>query len=439
LFVVFHARLLQWVGSQLIVDSAPGRPDAVLLTAGDHIYGVAAGYGHENPDVAFLKPEFTKTRLEEMGLWPDRISLFHSELMRRGIPDDRRVVLRGPARNEWEATELLNQWLSGHADQHVAILADEFQTRRIKLVVDSVLKSRAVQVGIRPLPDRRYEATNWWKSRAGIRTVVLSAISLSMAAFHQSGSAPPDEWNPDEYENSLRVPASEPPPGALAAVGWLPSVAAWLDIGQRPERVDHIVLLPGDENVRPFVAAALVKAGLANDILLPQNFPSPAVLDGLVEPNHEITVAVLARRGVPADRVRVLELPSDGTIDDARAAAEVLSLEPDSRVAVVTSFYHTRRARLAFRAVFGSRADSFVYISAPATGISPANWWESDQGAQMITTELVKILVYWVGYGPGKYWLLFAVISLVIIRRRWRRARRAHRAALVAAPALTPL
>ncbi|HVJ67838.1 MAG TPA: ElyC/SanA/YdcF family protein [Caulifigura sp.] len=424
LLAVFHVPILRGIGSLLIVDDAAPQPGALLLMSGDGVYRTAEDLVAGNPNAIVLKPEFTKSRLEEMGIWPDRIAEFHRELTRRGIPDSAQVVLRGPVRTEWESIELLDRWLKPDAPMQVTALCDEFQSRRLRYVIDSVLNARSRQIGIKALPDRRYDSTNWWKSRAGIRTVILGGISLMTAMFHRPNLAPPPSWDPDVYEHSLLEPDHDKT-ATPASPGWLASVGRWLDIGEIPRAVDHVVLLPGDENVRPFVAAALVKAGLARDILVPQNFPTPAVADGVVPMNHEIISQILDRRGV-GDRLRVLSMKSDGTIDDARATREVLDHEPDAHVAVVTSFYHTRRARMSFRAIYGSRADDFLYISAPVTDITADNWWEGDAGTQMIVTEVVKVVIYWVQYGPGKYWFAAAFVSLIVLWR-WRRAARRRR------------
>ena len=95
-------------------------------------------------------------------------------------------------------------------------------------------------------------------------------------------------------------------------------------------------------------------------------------------------------------------------------------------MAVVTSFYHTRRARMSFRAVYGARADDFLYISAPVTDLDPDHWWQSDSGTQIIATELVKVGLYWVSYGPGLYWLGAIVVGLIGLWR-WRRNVRKRR------------
>src|SRR5262245_21891347 len=61
---------------------------------------------------------------------------------------------------------------------------------------------------------------------------------------------------------------------ALVATVWLapervlPSVGRFLDVSEPPRRVDYVLVLNGDPNARPFAAAALVKAGLAREVLL---------------------------------------------------------------------------------------------------------------------------------------------------------------------------
>ena len=430
--IVGHATLLRAIGSFLIVSTATARPDVILLMSGDSLYSTASELFARHPDAVLLKPEYDKPRLEQMGIWPDRVGQYHEEMTKRGVPVDKQLVLAGDSRTEREVIEQLGRWLDQNSPRQVTLLCDEFQTRRMQTILRSVLKERAAQVGIQPLPDRRFNASDWWKSRPGLRAVTFNYITLLVAGTHGGGASerlPP--WDPDEYERSLKEPdATEAPRSTSQSV--LASLARWLDIGQRPVEVDHVVLLPGDENFRPFVAAAMVKAGLAKDILLPMNHSTPDVQDGLIAPVHDVTSQVLAIRGV-GDRLRILDAKSDSTLEDALAMKAVLDQEPEARVAVVSSFYHLRRARLALRAVYGARADRFVYISTPARDVTPDNWWQSDQGIGMIGIELFKLSIYWVQYGPGKYWLIAIAVGVVVVwRRRAVRRRRRQRGAVPA-------
>ena len=68
----------------------------------------------------------------------------------------------------------------------------------------------------------------------------------------------------------------------------LPPMAYWLDVGGPPRRADYVMVLPGDANVRPFVAAALVKAGLAGRVLVPKTESAPEVDDGIYPSSDEL-------------------------------------------------------------------------------------------------------------------------------------------------------
>ena len=78
------------------------------------------------------------------------------------------------------------------------------------------------------------------------------------------------------------------------------------------------MVLNGGEDTRPFAAAALVNAGWAPRVLVAETLPSPAVIDGIMPPYHEINRQVLLKRGVPAADVTILPGAAATTYDEAR-------------------------------------------------------------------------------------------------------------------------
>jgi len=223
--------------------------------------------------------------------------------------------------------------------------------------------------------------------------------------------------------------------GGLAGLLWgarasvLPPLARWLDVGEEPHPADYVMVLPGDESVRPFVAAALVRAGLARGVLVPKTETAPAVADGIVPPTHEVIRRVLRRRGVPEDRIVVLEHGQTGhTYGDAVLLAAFLDSAPDARVIVVTSFYHTRRARWTFSQVLERRAEQVSIVSAPTDRFAPEDWWQRQEGFLAISGEYLKLVYYAARYGTLRWWAIgcaAAVLAGMIYRRRRRRNRQA--------------
>lgn len=215
--------------------------------------------------------------------------------------------------------------------------------------------------------------------------------------------------------------------GAIAAV-WLlphqilPHAARWLDVGTPPRRVDAVFILPGDQQIRPFVAAALVKAGFADVALFPENALSPAELDGVSPPTAEIIRRVLEYRGLADHQIVSLKGDTTTTAEDLQALGSYLQQRPGIEVAVVTSFYHTRRARQVARRVLADDASRLCYVSAPVDEFSADNWWQRPAGFCMITTEYLKLVFVatqnpWVR-GVGVFLVLGICAGVVVHRGR---------------------
>ena len=179
----------------------------------------------------------------------------------------------------------------------------------------------------------------------------------------------------------------------------LPPIADWLDVGKPAARADYVMILPGDAQRRPFVAAALVNVGLADRILITKTRISPDVEDGVRPPSHEISRRVLVCRGVPKDRIIVLEGSSGSTADEARLLSEFLASHADARVAVVTNAFHSRRARWTLARHLKDRMRRVSLVSAPNPGFRSDNWWTRPGGFYYVTSEYAKLAYYSVRYG----------------------------------------
>jgi uncharacterized SAM-binding protein YcdF (DUF218 family) len=200
----------------------------------------------------------------------------------------------------------------------------------------------------------------------------------------------------------------------------LPPLARWLDVGESPTAVDFVVSLPGDEKRRPFVAAALVNVGVAQKVLVPHTESEPEVQDGIQISCDQITHRVLRCRGVPEDKIVILQGDSHSTATDVAQLARYLKDHPDSKLAVVTSAFHTRRARLAVRAGLGTIADRVIMVSAPNPDFDTDRWWETEAGFRTVPTEYVKLVAYWLIYGTGVRWLVGGAACMAV----WYVARR---------------
>ncbi len=174
----------------------------------------------------------------------------------------------------------------------------------------------------------------------------------------------------------------------------LPLAGRFLDVSEPPREVDDVMVLGGGADTRPFVAAALYKAGLAHRVLVPTVMASPDVDDGLTAPEHEVMRQVLLKRGVPAEAIVLLPGDVNSTADEARSLKRYLDEHPGRRVAVVTNDYHTRRARHIFHTELGAE---LPFFAAPTDGYDAGDWWRSEEGCSLYLNEYLKMATYWVG------------------------------------------
>ncbi|HMC90549.1 MAG TPA: YdcF family protein [Gemmataceae bacterium] len=103
----------------------------------------------------------------------------------------------------------------------------------------------------------------------------------------------------------------------------------------------------------------------------------------------------LLERGVPANSVVVFPHTSDSTREEAQALGRLVVERGWRRVVVVTSNYHTRRARYIFRRVFPPAVQVRV-TPARDTYYDPDGWWHSRQGVKIFFRETWGTLVaFW--------------------------------------------
>jgi uncharacterized SAM-binding protein YcdF (DUF218 family) len=153
------------------------------------------------------------------------------------------------------------------------------------------------------------------------------------------------------------------------------------------------------------------------------------VEERIVPPNHEIICRTLRLRGVPEDKITILEGQTSSTFGDIGALAEFLDSSPGDRVLIVTDNFHTRRARWVAARVLGDRLEQVSFVSAPVDEFRPDNWWQSDLGFKMIVGEYLKFAYYIVRYGTFLYWAIpfTGLVMSAVIYSRHRAQAGSHR------------
>jgi uncharacterized SAM-binding protein YcdF (DUF218 family) len=100
----------------------------------------------------------------------------------------------------------------------------------------------------------------------------------------------------------------------------------------------------------------------------------------------------LVERGVPRDKIVRFVHDADSTLEEARAVARLVKERKWRSVIVVTSNFHTRRARYIFQRVFPQGMEVRV-ASARDGDFDPEHWWEKRKSIKELTREFAGMLV----------------------------------------------
>lgn len=186
-------------------------------------------------------------------------------------------------------------------------------------------------------------------------------------------------------------------------------VVAWgaaraLIVRDETERADALVVLSGSSTYRERTrrAAQLFREGRAPKIIL----TSDGMRGGWSQSEERNPLFVeraadeLRRAGVASERIEVVPQTVTSTHDEAVALRDYATAQGMRTLLVVTSGYHSRRARWTLRRVFeGSGIAARVAAVEPGEETpSPVAWWLQGQGWPLVAGEYVKLVYYKLHY-----------------------------------------
>jgi uncharacterized SAM-binding protein YcdF (DUF218 family) len=156
----------------------------------------------------------------------------------------------------------------------------------------------------------------------------------------------------------------------------------FLCVDSGPVKADVIVVLGGGSHERPARAAELFKEHAAPRIIV------SGWGDG------EINRRLLLAAGVPASAIE-LETQSRTTLENAQFTVKLLREEKVTRIIIVTSWYHSRRALACFR----HYAPELKFYSRPSYFATARADWPHNRIGSRVRLEYAKLLGYWIRHG----------------------------------------
>ncbi|MGH9459168.1 MAG: YdcF family protein [Thermoanaerobaculia bacterium] len=183
-----------------------------------------------------------------------------------------------------------------------------------------------------------------------------------------------------------------------------PAVARFLIVQDPLRKADAILVLGSQRMTRTVEAGALHRDGWARTIILTPN-DSPELERifaelGLNIPRFsDLQIDALVQMGVPPGDIRMLEGNPASTLDEAELMADLARKRDWSRVIVVTTAYHTRRARCYFDREETAELD-FVIRDSRFETVHPRRWWRVPGERLDVTLEYVKFSKFLLAQNP---------------------------------------
>jgi uncharacterized SAM-binding protein YcdF (DUF218 family) len=116
--------------------------------------------------------------------------------------------------------------------------------------------------------------------------------------------------------------------------------------------------------------------------------------------DHGYSRQVLERSGVPSSAIHVLGPKTVNTADEVRAISSRMDAVGGKRVIVVTSKSHTRRVRVLWQRLVGTRLEALVRYTS-SDPYDPQRWWRSTPDAIAVTRECFGLLNAMLGFPIG--------------------------------------
>lgn len=170
----------------------------------------------------------------------------------------------------------------------------------------------------------------------------------------------------------------------------LSHMAEWLERGDQLAPADAILVLDGGEkDSRVSTALDLLARGFAPRVVISQSVYCVPSL-------RELEAAC----GNLRHKIHWLTNHAASTLQEAVEARRLLNKLGCASVLVVTSGYHTRRAREIYARELARDGVRVRVYPAPVPGFHPQAWWKTQTGRATVLLESVKYLFTWLHVDP---------------------------------------
>jgi uncharacterized SAM-binding protein YcdF (DUF218 family) len=180
-----------------------------------------------------------------------------------------------------------------------------------------------------------------------------------------------------------------------------PRLGAWLVVEDPLEKADAMVVLGGTVYERPLEAVELFNEGWAPRIYLLRqiaDWGEAHLVERKIQYTREVDLQVelMGRLGVPREAIGILD-QANSTAEESDRVLALSTREKFSRVIVVTSKQHTRRARLVMNRRMNPAGVRVIVRSTRFDRSDVDRWWANRSTLRFTLFETQRLIGYWMG------------------------------------------
>jgi len=172
--------------------------------AGDGVVERTASLLKAYPKANVIFTQGWSSRLVEMGVIPPPVEILRRALADYQIPSERVTQIDVAGYQFWNAARAMDAYLSEHPQERVVLLTSEFGGRSHSLVLRAAMSApNRDRVDILGLPDFRYSHHDWWKSRAGVKGLMVGYLYLIYTVFQPQPVEPIRKLTLDDFDKLI--------------------------------------------------------------------------------------------------------------------------------------------------------------------------------------------------------------------------------------------
>jgi uncharacterized SAM-binding protein YcdF (DUF218 family) len=190
----------------------------------------------------------------------------------------------------------------------------------------------------------------------------------------------------------------------LGFASFMPFAGRYLVREDELETADAIFVLAGGAVDRWLESVDLYREQYAKIVVLSPGRTERAETElrarGIRLPTSaQIARDAMIQLGLPPEAVQIMAGNLDNTAQEAEASHELARNAGWRRLIVVTSRYHTRRTRFAFRREFRRSPITVLVRASRHDESDPSRWWRHRADIRFVSSELQKLVLYGMGLG----------------------------------------